>query len=83
MVFAKSPIHAHRAEADSDIFIGVGRNGSMSGVKVTDDAYLVTVAGISKLAFLVKNVRISFAPAGIEEEKFLGGIVFRMPLLSS
>jgi hypothetical protein len=76
MAEANNPMQAHMAEADSDIFIGVGRNELMSGVKVMDDAYSVTVAGIPKDAFLVKNsVRILFASVGIEGLKLLGGIV--------
>lgn len=71
------------AEADSDIFIGVGRNELTSGVKATDDAYSVTAAGIFKFAFPVKKAaRIFFASDGIEEGKLLGGIVLRMPPLS-
>jgi hypothetical protein len=71
------------AEADSDIFIGVGRNELTFGVKVTDDAYSVTAAGISKFAFLVKKiVRIFFASDAIEERELSGEIVLRMPSLS-
>lgn len=76
-------MQAHMAEADSDIFIGVGRNGLTFGVKVTDDAYSVTEAGMPKFAFLVKKVfRMSFAPDGIEGGKPPGEIVLRVPSLS-
>lgn len=71
------------AEADSDIFIGVGRNELTSGVNLTDDAYLVTAAGISKFTFLVKKAfRIIFASVGTEERKLSGEIVLRMSSLS-
>lgn len=64
-------MQAHSAEADSDILSGVGRNVLTSGVKVTDDASLVTAGGISKVASLAKRVvRILFASCGIEERGF-------------
>lgn len=81
MALANSPIQAHKAEADSDILIGVGRNELTSGVNTTDDADSVTAAGMSRLAFSIKQVfRILLASAGMEERKPPDELVLSPPL---
>lgn len=68
IALAKSPIQAHKAEADSVIFRGVGKNVSTPGVKTTVDARSVTAAGIFNPSLPIKAVRrIFFASDGIDE----------------
>jgi hypothetical protein len=62
MALANNPIHAHNAETDSVIFIGVGINASMFGVKTTVDVPSDTAAGIARSVFPIRHsMRMRFA----------------------
>src|ERR1700744_2045395 len=67
MALANNPIHAHSAETDSVIFIGVGMKASTAGVKTTAGARSATSDGIAKLEFSSRHsTSIRFASLATE-----------------